>query len=340
MYYPILRHSDSEMNAFQETSEETKKKIIPIIEGKRISVKKSAKKAWYENFNSAGNYLKQRIGSNEFIYCFDYIFANMKSKTEEKKDGKNQIEFLCSKFEESSLNFIPCLSSDAPDWIINTISSIDKNKVAIRIEYHKVESTIYHLMNTRVEEIINDYFKDKEVIIILDFLDELNQDEAIKCVKYFSNYTCILATSSVDETVDTKRQMKFEKKSNRNEIQFFKKIQAEEPSILFSDYTTRLTPEPDVKEGFNMNNSYLKILYTTKEGYFLGLSKRFDDNEPENFQDLCKIIVSSPLYSGKNYSFGDEFIDSLSNRNEEVTDHKKAIELSINHHLEFTVDEL
>ena len=340
-YYPILRHADAEMNAYKSLKSSTQKLITPIIEGKRIS--KNSKNTWDKTLNSSGKYLKERIGSQLFIYDFRNMFDNLQNYTTEiKKDNINPVEFIINKFNQFNLNFIPCINHDSPDWLIKSITTSSSKTVAIRIRYYDLQTTLHDLVNSHVEAIINKHFANSKVSLILDFREKLEDSNLSSNIRYFSDKNLdklILSTTTLDTKKDVDK-MSFKKVSNRQEISLYNTLKQGFPNILFSDYTTRLTPEPDLKTGFNMNNSYLKIYYTTNKGYYLGKSNKFDEGEPENFQKLCNIITNSSLYSGETYSEGDRLIKRCSLKFEEVLSHKKTIEMSINHHLEFTVNQL
>lgn len=338
-YYPILRHSNSEMNAFKNTFDSTKEKVIPIIEGKRISRKNKDK--WDKTLNSSGKFLKERVGDNLFIYDFRNNFDNLQDhSTELLIDGTNPVNYLYSKFVESELKFIPCVNHDSPEWLIDSVKKHSPESVAIRIRYYDIEPTLHTPINSYVEKLIKSNFPTESVYLILDFKHKINEDAIKNNIKFFSNdYIKILSTTSLDENKDVDK-MSFQKVSDRIELRLFNKIAQDYPSLSFSDYTTRLTPEPDLRDGFNMNNSYLKIYYTTADGYYLGKSYKYDDGEPENFQEVCKLITVSDLYCGKNFSVSDEEIFRCSQKLEEVLTHQKTIEMSINHHLQFTIKEL
>lgn len=95
-----------------------------------------------------------------------------------------------------------------------------------------------------------------------------------------------------------------------------------------------------MKSGFNINKSYLKIIYTTSKGYYLGKSEMYENGEPENFQKVCEIITNSNLYSGETFSDSDKKIKQCSLKKEEFLTHQQTIELSINHHMEFIISNI
>lgn len=338
-YYPVLRHSNAEMNAFSTSVPAIQSAIIPIIEGRRL--KHSNKKQWDKLFNSAGNFLKERVNEHLFIYDFKNIFDNIQDhSTELLINDKNPVQFLIEKFKEANLNFIPCFNHDSPDWLIQTIKNNNTNSISVRIRYYDIEKPLHSPINNYVKGLLSEHFSDKEIYIIFDFKTKLDRTKIEPNIQFFNDYSnIILSTSSLNEKKDVPK-MSFTKVSERNEINLFKELKTDYPQLLFSDYTTRLTPEPDLKKGFNMNNSYLKIYYTTKDGYYLGKSDKFDEGEPENFQQVCDLITQSNLYSGDNYSNSDTQIKRCALTLEEVLSHQKTIELSINHHLQFTIDEL
>ena len=52
-YYPVLRVSPAEMNAYETLKESTKNQIIPILEAKRIS-RTACKATWWNTNNTPG----------------------------------------------------------------------------------------------------------------------------------------------------------------------------------------------------------------------------------------------------------------------------------------------
>lgn len=341
IYYPILRHSDAEMNAFRTLKSATQKLIFPIIEGKRI--KKDQKNHWNKSLNSAGNYVKQRINSQPFIYDFRNMFDNLQDyNTEIKIDNINPVEYIINKFTDSKLEFVPCINHDSPEWVIKSILKSTPKEIAVRIRYYDMEPALHNPINNHVIDTLNTYFPDQQVTIILDFKDKFDNSQLISNINFFNNMQInrlILSITTLDITKDVDK-MSFEKVSDAKEISIFNTLKQNYSKILFSDYTTRLTPEPDLRKGFNMNNSYLKVYYTTDKGYYLGKSKKFDDGEPENFQEVCKKITSSKLFKGRNYSSGDRKIEECALRQIDILNHKTTIEISINHHMEYTIDHL
>lgn len=336
-YCPVLRHSNAEMNAFKNLKISTKVQILPIIEGKRIP--KKGINNWNKTLNSSGKYLLERVGSSEFIYDFKNIFDNLQDHSSEPQiNGENPVQFVIRKFREENLNYIPCFDHDSPTWMINNISNDNTSKVAIRIRYYDISSPLNDIINNHVMKIA-EKFKDKHIYFIHDYKDTF-KIETIKQnldsfkVKFQESFILSISTLDTKKEVDV---MSFKKISDQKEFIIYNEILKTFPSLIYSDYTTRLTPEPDNKLGFNINKSYLKIIYTTPKGYYLGKSEMYEKGEPDNFQKLCGIIVNSGLYSGENFSDSDENIKQCSLNKLEIMTHQQTIELSINHHLEFII---
>lgn len=334
-YCPVLRHSNAEMNAFKNLKFSTKAQLLPIIEGKRIP--KNNKLKWDKTLNSSGKYLLERIGSTEFIYDFKNIFDNLQDHSSEIQiNSKNPVQFVLEKFKEEKLNYIPCFDHDSPAWLINNILQDGTTKVAIRIRYHEISKPLNDIINKHVLEIA-EKFNNKYLYFIHDYKDTFDQKIINENLSSFNGKfqsSIILSISTLDSKKDV-NVMSFEKISDQKEILIYNEISQSFPNIIYSDYTTRLTPEPDIKSGFNVNKSYLKIIYTTSKGYYLGKSEMYENGEPENFQKVCEIITNSNLYSGDSFSNSDNKIKQCSLKNEEFLTHQQTIELSVNHHIEF-----
>jgi hypothetical protein len=339
-YCPILRHSNSEMNAFKNLKTSSKAQLLPIIEGKRIP--KANKLKWDGTLNSSGKYLLERVGSSEFIYDFKNMFDNLQDHNSEIQiNSKNPVQYIMEKFAEANLNYIPCFNHDSPEWLIKDILRNNSSKIAIRIRYHEISAPLNDIINNHVLKIA-EQFQNKHIYFIHDYKDSFNLDTIKKNLRSFTgkfDSSVILSISTLDTKKDV-AVMTFKKICDQSEILIFNEISKIFPKVLFSDYTTRLTPEPDTKTGFNINKSYLKIIYTTPKGYYLGKSEMYENGEPENFQEVCKIIVDSGLFSGENFSLADNLIKRCSLKKIDILTHQQTIELSINHHIEFIVTQL
>lgn len=91
MYFPVLRISTAEMNAYGSLNDGTKESIIPILESKRVSVAK--KDTWWSTFNTLGSYLGGKFKDNSFIYDYKQAFDKLGKIDSEMidKDGHNLI---------------------------------------------------------------------------------------------------------------------------------------------------------------------------------------------------------------------------------------------------------
>lgn len=220
--------------------------------------------------------------------------------------------------------------------MINDILHDNTSKVAIRIRYYDISSPLNDIINNHVMKIA-EQFKNKHIYFIHDYKDTFNIETIKRNLNSFNGKfqgSFILSISTLDTKKDV-NVMSFKKISEQKEIVIYNEISELFPTLIYSDYTTRLTPEPDNKSGFNINKSYLKIIYTTPKGYYLGKSEMYEKGEPENFQKLCGIIVNSGLYSGEDFSDSDKNIKQCLLKKLDILTHQQTIELSVNHHLEF-----
>ncbi|MGG4444912.1 beta family protein [Brevibacillus porteri] len=344
-YYPVLRNSASEMNAYFNLKEDTKDSIVPIIESKRISSKN--KKTWWTSFKTLGTYLATKLQNREFIYDFKQAYDIIGDPEVEllTEDNQNIITYCSGKLIEQDLNFIPCFHYDSPNWYVESIKDQGLKKIAVRVRCNSFDSTLDPFIYKRIEDLLNTHFTMMEkIIIIIDFADKYQGYNRIKkAVETYSkldNATILLALTSCPANSDGVPAASIKEASPRDDINTYFELLNDFPELHFADYTVRLAPEPEEGKNIDYYNTYLKIFYTTTDFYIIGKSTLLKDSGVESFVDVCKTIVESDFYSGKNFSAGDYAIYECSVGDLEITNHAKPIEIGINHHIEFVNDQV
>ncbi|KKX54248.1 MULTISPECIES: beta family protein [Brevibacillus] len=344
-YYPILRHSASEMNAYHNLKSATKDSIVPIIESKRISSKN--KQTWWTSFKTLGSYFYEKVENREFIYDFRQSYDIIGNPDEEliTDDSQNIISYCASRFLEKELNFIPCFHHDSPEWWINSIKDLELKKVAVRIRCNTFDSTLDPFIYKRIEELLETKFNDVEkIFVIVDFAEKYQGfnriRSALKTYSQLKKSSVILALTSCPANSDDVSAMSVKQAAPRDDFNTYIKLLNEFPELNYADYTVRLAPEPEEGKIIDYYNTYLKIFYTTNDFYVIGKSTLLGDNGVETFVNICKTIVTSDYYSGEHFSAGDKAILNCSLGKLEITNHGKPIEIGINHHIEFVTDQL
>lgn len=345
-YFPILRVSTAEMNAYGSLKEETKASIIPILESKRIS--KQKKDTWWSGFNTLGSYLGSKFMDHAFIYDFKQAFDKLGAIDHNLIDEEqNNLVTHCSKkMDTANLNYIPCVHFDSPEWYVNSVINLKRDKIAIRIRCHDFSMTLDSIILQAVRDNILKKTEDFSpmVYIILDFFnDETAHERILNAIRTFSqieNSQLILSRTTCPEDASSAGPMTFDVVTSREDFTSYQKITKEYPHIAFSDYTVRVTPEPDREAKIDYYNTYIKIFYSSEDSYMIGKSSLIKDKGIENFHNICQEIVDSDVYSGSDFSAGDAAIAQCAKSSLNITEHQKPIEYGVNHHIELTTFQL
>lgn len=341
-YFPVLRNSTAEMNAYGSLNERTKAEIIPIIESKRVSLAK--RDNWWSSFNTLGSYLSGKFGPYTFIYDYKQAFDKLGEIDEHMIDesGKNLISHCSFKMDTAELNYIPCVHFDSPEWYIDSVIALNKETIAIRVRCHDFSDTLDSIILQAVQNNIIEKCSDlsPSVYLILDFYNvPTSKDRIEKAINTFSKIDdskIVLSLSTCPEDASNAGPMTFDVASSRNDLSLFKELQRKYPRIFFSDYTVRVNPEPEREARIDYYNTYIKIFYTSVDSYMIGKSSLIKDQGIEKFHDICQEIVDSDVYSGRDFSAGDRAVYDCAKSNLKISDHSKPIEYGVNHHIELT----
>lgn len=345
-YFPILNISTAEMNAYASLKESTKSSIIPILQSKKIP--RHNKDTWWTTFNTLGSYLSSKMAKHEFIYDYKQAYDKLGEFDEVLFNEINEdiITHCSKKMLEYELNFIPVVHFDSPQWFIDSILKLRREKIAIRVRCHDFNSTLDNIIFQTINSNIISRFEGstKKYYVILDFGNKPSTIERIrKAVNIFSqinNSEIILSITSCPEDASNVGAMSFDVGSLRDDFKSFNLLKSEFPYLKFSDYTVRFSPEPDQDARIDYYNTYIKIFYTTEDTYMIGKSSLIKDNGIDNFHLICQEIVESDLYFRENFSEGDKALKLCAERSLIISNHSKTIEYGINHHIELTSTQL
>src|SRR5690625_3834547 len=179
MYYPLVRNSNNEMKALRELKKDSRSKVMPIIESKRI--KKENTNNWEGTFKTLGRYLKERVKDINFIYDFNCAFEEIDADEILKThSGENLVEHCIEKMIEHDLNLIPCFQHDSPEWMINSIIESKFDNIAIRIRCHDFQKSFDPFVFEKLKKDIKNTSQHTKFKIILDFFDH---DSSLKRIR-------------------------------------------------------------------------------------------------------------------------------------------------------------
>lgn len=341
MYYPLLRNSNNEMKALRELKEISRDLVIPIVESKRI--KKQNINNWEGTFNTLGTYLKERIKNIKFIYDFNCAFEDLgNDEVLFSSNGSNLVEHCINKMQEQDLDLIPCFQHDSPAWLIESVLESGYSKVAIRIRCHDFQESFDPFVLEKLKKDIELYVPDTQFIVILDFFNqETSQKRIQNAINIFTgipNSEIVYLTTSCPDDASEADAHAITLIRAREDLNRYLELKKVNKNLNFGDYTTRLKGE--VLSGFNHNNSYLKIFYSSETDYYIAKSRLIRNGGEETFHQVCKELTDQDFYPGEDFSFGDKEIQRCADVEITIGDHQAPIAIGVNHHIETTIEQL
>ena len=353
-YYPILKKGNSEIIALENLPDDFKKtdsNICPLIEAPQ----KSNPDNWEKDFNTFGTYLSRKIPTLKFAFQYSTAFSQLDTdivSTWQSDDGLNIVEYIHNRLSTGYGNYIPCFNYDDPDWILDSIPFDFITKIIVRREPHKFESGLDNIIISGIKSKFLTKFPGKKIIWLLDFYNSFSELERVTTMISLidtnqAGENIIFGATSCPEDANSINHSNFSVASTRNDLSSFLALKEQFISLSFADYTVRLKPAPTTEQRsrINMNNTYLKIFYSTDKHYMIaksGLISRQGKEQSNHLtlQEICKKLIHSPHYFGKDYSWGDKKIYECAINEIEINDHQVPIQIGINHHLVTTINQL
>lgn len=354
MYYPILKKGNCEIKALEmitSNSSNSFHKFLPIIEAPQ----KSNPRKWEDDFRTFGTYLKKKIPNLPFAFQYTTVFANSATSNEElwqSTSGLNFVEYVHNILQKDCPSYVPCFNYDDPDWVLESIPKNTFEKMIVRIEPYKYESHLDRLIIPGIKSRFKDAFSNKEIIWLLDFYKSFSNLERIRTTISLldiekTGNNIVFGATSCPEDAQLINKNEFSIASTRNDLSSYHSLKEEFPALSFADYTVRLKPDPSAKQktDININNTYFKFFYTTKTNYMIAKSGQIgkQDAKPKehiSVQETCDLIIKSPHYNGKDYSWGDKKIFECANGKFQINGHQAPISIGVNHHILSTLDYL
>lgn len=336
LYVPILKTKRNEFLALCELSEEVKKHIKPMFQmtsekahDRCISLSKNIDNNWKDKPFYIDLNLDRPIlieGSDYQTYVIEKLIQSEAKFTlvMDVKKSNNTLINLANKY-----NLLICFKIDVAYFDDNTLSDLDQlitktNSAAgscdILINFSsdvKSTGTAHANYIEQYYSLVNNYKPNffKHVIISASSIpNELPRDN-------FNPY-------GLEPRIEW---MGF--------VLFATKHANTSGSRVFSDYSTS---HPDEAEAQGYVNPNAKIRYTISENYVfaIGYQVYTHDDGFGQYHDMANIIVNSPYYMGKDYSWGDKYIYDCSTKNTGTGNMGTWVKVGHNHHITFTTHQI
>lgn len=331
-YVPIVRAKKGEFDAFTNLPDTVHKKILPLFEFPRFTQNTNNLAICKGQPNPTECYLNDLINKiakvrGSYPVLID-IFKWPPNATVE--NGEHVLNYIASRLNNSNVPVVPVIGYDRWDDVeySNALSYIDsKNgEYCLRLESYAFSDMIdedYFLEN--IDDIIAKLNLDTSTCsVILDFGDVTKesissiQEKITIALNLLAKYHfefisiagCSLTTIINDMVPDTDSTGTI----IRREMvawQACKKFE-NAPNLVFGDYGV---VNPTAQDDIIAPDANGKIRYTINSNYFIvrGHSRRIG-NKGEQMYDLSQLVIDSPHYMLKEFSWGDQRIMDCSNK--------------------------
>lgn len=350
-YTPFLKLKTNEVTALSEVDISLQSELTPFFDFPRDNKTMSEDK-FITKAGKAKKSIAKHLKNIPSFYLDNFdIDSNLTI------DGDSNYKYLLELF--SNLPMIPVVGIDRNDEHINSVINaketgiLNGNKIAIRFTPEDFEE--YELVADDIEDMLNEVIKMfQEVDIIFDCRVCINQNvntlssNIIDFIKKFTDTyevnKVIITGSSIPASIADIISTDTEIEQLRNELNIFNTV-VNTPSMIFNlflgDYGV-VSPnysDIDIKDSLMRTVTAPKILYPYDKKHFIIRGKGLQQYGNEQYNVLSKIITLKSFYRGKEYSYGDNFLEEKSlNIGNQVTQ-SSILKPTINAHITYMLND-
>jgi hypothetical protein len=358
-YMPILKAKKGEFEALDNLQDypEVIENMLPVFEIPILTQKQRKSKKYIEVRNPVEFFLNN---------CADSLSKAMRglpmgidisrwAPNSNIESGEHILSHIISALEKSESKVIPVVGYDRweDDEYATTLKLISRsqNEFIIRLNSFAFEDMVEEepFFETLDDIISSLDIMPKHCSIILDFEDitkvsiiDLNEkvQRALSALKTYNFKFLSIAGSSITSDING---MVPERNSQgiviRKEVKVWKSFKKFQPKLnfVFGDYGI---VSPAVGDEIIAPDANGKIRYTIDDSLFVvrGYS-RATGKKGSQMQDLSEILVSTPHYKGRKFSWGDKMIDECAKK-EFVGNPTNWVSIDTTHHAKHVITEI
>ena len=349
-YVPILKGKMGEYRALKELTPDVRKRLTPIIEIPPIAwdyINDIPAKTIDQHLSKVPENLFSSWNENRPIFL-ELVYL----ETESMSDGTHPLTKI---FNEMRIKHFPAIPvtgisrvTEYQQAVIEIIEN-DKLGVCLRLTSRDLDDDD---LEDKIEDLLSSLkVQFDQVDLVLD-IESISSEQIGLQARAIRSYltdlpnirewrSLILSCSSFPETLGA-----FERNTTsattRAEWLIWASLAGGRSRIArlptFSDYTV-VHPEP-----FEMDPRFMqmgaKIKYTYEEEWLIVKGESIKRKGAEQTHRLCRRLVESPEYSGRDYSWGDEYINSCALKETGPGNQTTWVRVGVNHHITFVVRQL
>lgn len=324
-YIPFLKLKSNEIMALKELDTDLQNEIIPFFD-----IAKKQEVLTEEEFVKNIEAMKNKI-TNHLEYIQAFYIDNFDIDTNFTVNGDANYKHILYQFQDMPL--IPVVGLDRDIGHINAIIEtkrlhmIKSSKLAIRLTHED-------FINFRlVENDINDYlgevialFEQVDLIFDCRYCVNLNHGAiSTNAVNFAREFTTqfdtakiIITGTSIPVPIGEAVESNNTKDLERKEIEIYQIARSmyDFDNLYLGDYTIVGADYSDTDLPGNMMQNVMtaKTVYSYQNLHYIqrGGALRTHPRGNKQFNDQSLILVNQPFFRGKDYSFGDNFIEEKS----------------------------
>lgn len=340
-YVPILKGKAAEYGALGDLKPETKRMLTPLIEIPPFSEEDLID----DHVAKVGDKILKAWGTDQSLFIdFKWIPEEIRMK-----DGSHPLTHVFNMTRGKGIKAIPVtwLSSEQVEYdAIKAIIATDKRGMVLRIGFDDFEEN--GLSSTLSALMSNLGVSPAQIDIVLD-LDEILKDQAkimtmaakacLEKIPMINDWRSLIITGSsfpADIQTDTSETY------HRAEWSVWNRLLKEPPARIptFSDYAIE-RPEPlspDIDPRFLKVSPQLR--YTTEGDWFILKARSAKKFGYQQFNQICRELISSPAYQGEDFSAGDKYIKLCAQDEEGPGNATTWRRVGFSHHMEFVAKQI
>lgn len=319
-YVPILKFKLGEQNALSQLKIQTKDSIIPLLE---LIPTANNNDGFEKKISSCWSNRHYYFDVHEDLYGSYFTLLEQCNPT----------------------YVIPVLTLDDDYDTIQNALKYTENGCALRIystDYERLDASLTDLVVLGLNQNDTDLIIDLKVITgaLSDKIIVLNS--LLRKIKNINLYrSVIISSSSFPENFNSIQQnnhQMFERLESRVHTESISLSQELNFKFVYSDYGIGSV---DYIEPSQFMNPAFKIKYSTNEYYlcYKGLTNKNKGLSITNVSPLCLDLVNSTYFSGRTFSYGDEYIYNIAhNIAKSAGNNTTWVTICQNHHIELIVD--
>jgi hypothetical protein len=348
LYSPIIKGKLNDLKAVDRLSSDARSRIKPLIEAMPLPAKN---KGLDEHLEKFVKYIVKYANVEEFFVDFYNLPPHLKTQ-----DGINATLAGYHLLEEQGAPVTPTYGFERDDDLqrdeklwesLSAVVTIFGRGFCFRIDIDDLDDQAENTMNQVIARSSQLGLKPKDVDLFIDLRDLAGCDlvelkglvlDFLQLIPQGQEYRSIIlaGSSALKYVTDIPDEESMD--VIQHELRIWGEIQLDVPESLTLVYGDYGVIHPDFSEAGNSKYMKAKIRYTSKGKitYYRGHGLRHPVNDYEQYYELAGRVKSASEYMGRDFSFGDQYIDDVADRSIRHGAPANWVLADMNHHLEYT----